>query len=180
MELRKCCNHPWLFTGGLPPPGEVPDGETGIVQLIAASGKLALLDKMMGKLKERGHRVLIYSQFTRTLDLLEDWAALRRWGYQRIDGDVPGLERQRRVDAFNTRPDLYFCFLLSTRSGGLGINLATADTVRRLFLFWFVFCLLWMQLFCCRVVLDERLKSARSTPTKFQTTNNNKQPIKNQ
>eukprot|EP00775_Hariotina_reticulata_P005696 gene5696-5934_t len=98
-------------------------------QLVAASGKLALLDRMMLKLKAAGHRVLIYSQFTKTLDVLEDWVVGRGWGYERIDGDVAGGERQRRVDAFNRNPVKKFVFLLSTRAGGLGINLATADTV---------------------------------------------------
>lgn len=231
MDLRKCCNHPYLFTGG--DPSMPADPATALQHLIAASGKLDLLDKMMAKLKERGHRVLIYSQFTKTLDILEDWLSARRWGYCRIDGeccvfavcqtvwfgrvnqgptyescvmavhchyqqprgnicimwahvysvqvapyklpflvsvckqhtlhthtcmattvpctpsmvyaqwakhstalvtcipagDVPGAKRQQLVDNFNLKPEHFFAFLLSTRAGGLGINLATADTV---------------------------------------------------
>lgn len=130
-------------------------------QLLESSGKLQLLDKMMVRLKEQGHRVLIYSQFQHMLDLLEDYCNYRvwiqtsslnylldllqclsslfevwhtllifkKWQYERIDGKVGGAERQIRIDRFNAKTSTRFCFLLSTRAGGLGINLATADTV---------------------------------------------------
>ncbi|MCE0481478.1 hypothetical protein HAX54_039253, partial [Datura stramonium] len=98
-------------------------------QLLESSGKLQLLDKMMVKLKDQGHRVLIYSQFQHMLDLLEDYCTYKKWHYERIDGKVPGAERQIRIDRFNAKNSSRFCFLLSTRAGGLGINLATADTV---------------------------------------------------
>ncbi|KAG5590761.1 hypothetical protein H5410_041275 [Solanum commersonii] len=97
--------------------------------LLESSGKLQLLDKMMVRLKEQGHRVLIYSQFQHMLDLLEDYCNYRKWQYERIDGKVGGAERQIRIDRFNAKNSSRFCFLLSTRAGGLGINLATADTV---------------------------------------------------
>ncbi|KAF7830339.1 CHD3-type chromatin-remodeling factor PICKLE isoform X1 [Senna tora] len=100
-----------------------------VMQLLESSGKLQLLDKMMVKLKEQGHRVLIYSQFQRMLDLLEDYCTSKKWLYERIDGKVAGAERQVRIDRFNAKNSSRFCFLLSTRAGGLGINLATADTV---------------------------------------------------
>jgi chromodomain-helicase-DNA-binding protein 4 len=89
MELRKTCNHPWLITGG--PEGPLPSDPQRIPELIAASGKLQLLDKMLLRLKEGGHRVLLYSQFTRTLDLLEEWMMGRGWGYLRIDGEPGGV-----------------------------------------------------------------------------------------
>ena len=73
--------------------------------------------------------MLIYSQFTRTLDVLETWLHRRNWGYQRVDGGVRGGDRQLRIDRFNNEPAAYWVFLLSTRAGGVGINLATADTV---------------------------------------------------
>lgn len=131
-------------------------------ELLESSGKLQLLDKMMVRLKEQGHRVLIYSQFQHMLDLLEDYCNYRvwtqtsslnyilnlvqclsslfgvwhtcmlifqKWQYERIDGKVGGAERQIRIDRFNAKNSSRFCFLLSTRAGGLGINLATADTV---------------------------------------------------
>ncbi|CAG9462529.1 unnamed protein product [Pedinophyceae sp. YPF-701] len=125
IELRKCCNHPWLFEE--PPMGVDPKAELNA--MLAMSGKLQLLQQMCEKLKDRGHRVLIYSQFTTLLDLLERWCDYNGWGFQRIDGSVPSVQRQACIDRFNSDPKRFFVFLLSTRAGGLGINLATADTV---------------------------------------------------
>jgi chromodomain-helicase-DNA-binding protein 4 len=85
MDLRKTCNHPYLVTLNTLDPALTPAQQ--LEQLVEASGKLSLLDKMMARLKERGHRVLVYSQFTRTLDLLEDWLVGRGWGYLRLDGE---------------------------------------------------------------------------------------------
>ncbi|KAI3873706.1 hypothetical protein MKX03_029436 [Papaver bracteatum] len=105
------------------------DGILASRQLLDTSGKLHLLDKMMVKLKEQGHRFLIYTQFLHMLDLLEHYCIYKKWLYERIDGKVSGAERQVRIDRFNANNSSRFCFLLSTRAGGLGINLATADTV---------------------------------------------------
>ncbi|KAL0033469.1 hypothetical protein WJX77_010766 [Trebouxia sp. C0004] len=127
MELRKCCNHPFLIDEQEWP--VTRDPKQFLQQLVQASGKLALIDSMLERMKDRGHRVLIYSQFTTLLDLLEEWLAARQWGYQRIDGSVGGTDRQSRIDQFNRRPADNFVFLLSTKAGGLGINLASADTV---------------------------------------------------
>ncbi|CAI9759692.1 unnamed protein product [Fraxinus pennsylvanica] len=124
MELRKLCCHPFMLEGVEP-----EDANEFHKQLLESSGKLQLLDKMMVKLKEQGHRVLIYSQFQHMLDLLEDYCNHKKWQYERIDGKVGGSERQIRIDRFNAKNSTRFCFLLSTRAGGLGINLATADTV---------------------------------------------------
>ncbi|KAL8063013.1 hypothetical protein ABFX02_01G000800 [Erythranthe guttata] len=124
MELRKLCCHLFMLEGVEP-----EDTNEFHRQLLETSGKLQLLDKMMLKLKEQGHRVLIYSQFQHMLDLLEDYCNYRKWLYERIDGKVGGAERQIRIDRFNAKNSSRFCFLLSTRAGGLGINLATADTV---------------------------------------------------
>ena len=77
----------------------------------------------------RGHRVLIFSQMTRMLDILEDYCAYRSWSYCRIDGSTSGDSRDEQMVAFNAPDSPLFLFLLSTRAGGLGINLATADTV---------------------------------------------------
>lgn len=130
MELRKCCNHPYLFEGA---EDNLYDTlrvfPTATERLIQASGKLELLDRMMQKLHERGHRVLIYSQFTTMLDILEDWLHGRNWAYARLDGSIAGPERQKSIDKFNSPDSELFCFLLSTKAGGLGINLASADTV---------------------------------------------------
>ncbi|KAI4337260.1 hypothetical protein L6164_015699 [Bauhinia variegata] len=126
MELRKLCCHPYMLEGVEP---DIEDAKESNKQLLESSGKLQLLDKMMVKLKEQGHRVLIYSQFQHMLDLLEDYCTYKNWHYERIDGKVGGAERQVRIDRFNAKNSSRFCFLLSTRAGGLGINLATADTV---------------------------------------------------
>lgn len=97
--------------------------------MVAASGKFQLLDKMLAKLKEQGHRVLIFSQMTKMLDILEDYLHFKKYEYERLDGSIPADVRQERIDRFNMPNSGVFCFLLSTRAGGLGINLATADTV---------------------------------------------------
>lgn len=126
MELRKLCGHPYLLPGV---EEEMKKAKDTYRQLLEASGKLLLMDKMMVKLKAEGHRVLIYSQFKIMLDIIEDWLSLKKWSYERIDGNISGAERQIRIDRFNAPNSKRFCFLLSTRAGGLGINLATADTV---------------------------------------------------
>ncbi|XP_042476365.1 ISWI chromatin-remodeling complex ATPase CHR11 [Macadamia integrifolia] len=124
MQLRKCCNHPYLFQGAEPgPPYSTGD------HLITNAGKMVLLDKLLPKLKERDSRVLIFSQMTRLLDILEDYLMFRGYLYCRIDGNTGGEDRDASIDAFNHPGSEKFIFLLSTRAGGLGINLATADVV---------------------------------------------------
>ncbi|GJQ12734.1 hypothetical protein GpartN1_g4525.t1 [Galdieria partita] len=124
MELKKCCNHPYLFQGV-----EDRNSSDPLQSLIKASGKLILLDKLLLRLKERGHRVLIFSQMVRMLDILQDYCKMRGFSFQRLDGSMPNHLRQRAVDHYNAPDSQDFVFLLSTRAGGLGINLATADTV---------------------------------------------------
>ncbi|KAG0504102.1 hypothetical protein HPP92_004174 [Vanilla planifolia] len=128
MELRKLCCHVYMLEG-VEPETEPSNADEGLRQLLDSSVKMQLLDKMMVKLKLQGHRVLIYSQFQHMLDLLEDYLSFKKWNYERIDGRIGGAERQIRIDRFNAKNSTRFCFLLSTRAGGLGINLATADTV---------------------------------------------------
>ncbi|VAH72383.1 unnamed protein product [Triticum turgidum subsp. durum] len=124
MQLRKCCNHPYLFQGAEPgPPYTTGD------HLIETAGKMVLLDKLLPKLKHRDSRVLIFSQMTRLLDILEDYLMYRGYQYCRIDGSTGGEDRDASIDAFNKPGSEKFVFLLSTRAGGLGINLATADVV---------------------------------------------------
>ena len=110
--------------------------------LVRASGKFALMDRMLERLHRDGHQVLIFSQMTKVLSVIEDYLNFRKWKYCRIDGSTNIDERQRQMDQFNaektggsdgqrnTADDRYFVFLLSTRAGGLGINLTAADTVR--------------------------------------------------
>ena len=124
MQLRKATNHPYLFEGvedrSLDPMGS---------HLIDNCGKLVLLDKLLPKLQSRGSRVLIFSQMTRLLDILEDYCEIREYDYCRLDGSTSYAVREESIDAFNAPNSKKFIFLLSTRAGGLGINLATADTV---------------------------------------------------
>ncbi|GLT76937.1 hypothetical protein SLA2020_485700 [Shorea laevis] len=124
MQLRKCCNHPYLFQGAEPGP-PYTTGE----HLITNAGKMVLVDKLLPKLKERDSRVLIFSQMTRLLDILEDYLIFRGYQYCRIDGNTGGEDRDASIEAFNKPGSEKFVFLLSTRAGGLGINLATADVV---------------------------------------------------
>ena len=99
--------------------------------LVASCGKLALLDVMLPALRQRGHRVLLFSQMVKTLDVLEVYMRSRfgAEGYERVDGTMPGPMRQAAIGRFNAPGSSRFVFLLSTRACGLGINLATADTV---------------------------------------------------
>ncbi|XP_035277517.1 chromodomain-helicase-DNA-binding protein 4 isoform X7 [Anguilla anguilla] len=129
MDLKKCCNHPYLFPTAAMEAPKMPNGMYDGSALTKASGKLLLLYKMLKKLKEGGHRVLIFSQMTKMLDLLEDFLENEGYKYERIDGSVTGSMRQEAIDRFNAPGAVQFVFLLSTRAGGLGINLATADTV---------------------------------------------------
>ncbi|KAI0893559.1 PHD/FYVE-zinc-finger like domain-containing protein [Annulohypoxylon nitens] len=126
-DLRQCLCHPFCFNQNIEDKDAV--GEQMRRNLIEASPKFMLLELMLPKLKERGHRVLIFSQFLRCLDILEDF--LRELGlqYGRIDGKLSALKKQKQIDAFNAPDSPMFAMLLSTRAGGVGINLATADTV---------------------------------------------------
>eukprot|EP01012_Entosiphon_sulcatum_P064409 TRINITY_DN93225_c0_g1_i1.p1 TRINITY_DN93225_c0_g1~~TRINITY_DN93225_c0_g1_i1.p1 ORF type:complete len:707 (-),score=134.49 TRINITY_DN93225_c0_g1_i1:64-2184(-) len=104
------------------------DRERYATALIEECGKFKLLHKMLPQLREKGHKVLLFSQMTTLLDLLEDYLEINGYKWCRIDGSIAQKERQARIESFNTDPDL-FLFLLSTRAGGLGINLTSADTV---------------------------------------------------
>ncbi|XP_073969515.1 chromatin-remodeling ATPase INO80 isoform X3 [Rhodnius prolixus] len=102
----------------------VPDKQT----LVTDAGKLYVLDNLLSRLKQQGHRALIYSQMTRMIDLLEEYMWFRKHTYMRLDGSSKISDRRDMVADFQTRADI-FVFLLSTRAGGLGINLTAADTV---------------------------------------------------
>merc|ERR1712001_763604 len=129
VELKKVANHPYLLAAAAE---EAPIAPTGLFEVKAmtkACGKLVLLSKMLRKLKAENHRVLIFSQMTKLLDLLEDFLEGEGYKYERIDGGITGTLRQDAIDRFNAEGAEQFVFLLSTRAGGLGINLYTADTV---------------------------------------------------
>lgn len=124
MQLRKCTNHPYLFDGAEPGPPYTTDEH-----LVNNCGKMMILDRLLPKLEEEGSRVLIFSQMTRMLDILEDYCLWRQYNYCRLDGKTPHEERNRYISEYNAENSKKFIFMLSTRAGGLGINLATADVV---------------------------------------------------
>ncbi|XP_018099831.1 chromodomain-helicase-DNA-binding protein 1 isoform X3 [Xenopus laevis] len=127
MELKKCCNHCYLIKA--PEENEFYNRQEALQHLIRSSGKLILLDKLLVRLRERGNRVLIFSQMVRMLNILAEYLKSRQFPFQRLDGSIKGEIRKQALDHFNAEGSEDFCFLLSTRAGGLGINLASADTV---------------------------------------------------
>ncbi|KAG5996301.1 hypothetical protein E4U43_002892 [Claviceps pusilla] len=125
VQLRLVCNSPHNFYNPWATSTNVPIDET----IVTSSGKMLLLDRLLTRLFQDGHKVLLFSQFKTQLDILEDYAReLRGWHVCRIDGSVAQDERRQQIHDFNTNRD-YNLFLLSTRAGGQGINLASADTV---------------------------------------------------
>ena len=153
MELRKVCNHPFLCDGleadygekkrkalalvaekaaaaaaekGLAPP-PLPAEPTPLELLTGSSGKMTLIAKLLPKLKSQGKKVLIFSQFTIVLDLLEDYLHEMSYEFERLDGSTSQAERQAGIDRFNA-DGRGFVYLLSTRAGGMGITLTAADT----------------------------------------------------
>ncbi|KAL6058337.1 Chromodomain-helicase-DNA-binding protein 9 [Balamuthia mandrillaris] len=157
MELRKCCNHPYLISGaeekifanarareeatkGSNANSSAEDGDDELDledrMLIQSSAKLVLMDKLLSKLRQDGHKVLIFSQMVRLLDIIEDYLVVRGYPFERLDGGVKRSDRQTAIDRFSAnkasakeKDDDSFVFLLSTKAGGLGLNLTAADTV---------------------------------------------------
>jgi chromodomain-helicase-DNA-binding protein 7 len=147
MELRKCCNHPYLIKGAedrilAEAAAKVKnavgnDGEPAIVDysrlfgehLIKSSGKMVLMEKLLQKLFDGGHKVLIFSQMVRVLDLLEELLRIKKYRYERLDGSTSSSSRTHAVDRFTKKSFQRFVMLLSTRAGGLGLNLTAADVV---------------------------------------------------
>ena len=124
MQLRKCCNHPYLFEGAEPGPPYTTDEH-----LVFNAGKMIMLDKILVRMKKQGSRVLIFSQMSRVLDILEDYCVFRDHKYCRIDGSTAHEDRIAGIDEYNKPGSEKFVFLLTTRAGGLGINLTSADIV---------------------------------------------------
>uniref|UniRef100_A0A4W5RCG8 Proliferation-associated SNF2-like protein n=1 Tax=Hucho hucho TaxID=62062 RepID=A0A4W5RCG8_9TELE len=125
MLLKRCCNHPYLIEYPLDPATQEFKIDE---QLVQTSGKFLILDRMLPELKKRGHKVLIFSQMTSILDILMDYCYLRGYQYSRLDGNMAYADREENMAKFSSDPEV-FLFLLSTRAGGLGINLTAADTV---------------------------------------------------
>jgi SNF2 family DNA or RNA helicase len=144
MELRKVCNHPCLLdgvehreqdkqfkefleAGAFENKG--PEEQQQMLNehlYIMTSGKMVLLDKLLPKLRQEGHKVLVFSQMVKMLDLISEYCDFRNFPYERLDGRVRGADRQKSIDRFE-REENSFLFLLSTRAGGVGINLTAAD-----------------------------------------------------
>ncbi|XP_063987769.1 lymphocyte-specific helicase-like isoform X2 [Diachasmimorpha longicaudata] len=124
IMYRKIINHPYLI--------HLPLNYAGLPKvdndLIEASGKFVVLDRMLKKLSEGGHKVLLFSTMKMILDVIEDYLSMRPWKYVRLDGEVNIETRKNHIHVFNSDPN-YFLFLISTRAGGVGLNLAAADTV---------------------------------------------------
>jgi SNF2 family DNA or RNA helicase len=145
MELRKVCNHPCLFDGVEHREqekqfkefleegkfeGKAPEQQQHMLNehvYIMTSGKMVLLDKLLPKLRQEGHKVLIFSQMVKILDLISEYCEFRHYPHERLDGRVRGIDRQKSIDRFE-REENSFLFLLSTRAGGVGINLTAAGT----------------------------------------------------
>uniref|UniRef100_A0A7S1B9C3 Uncharacterized protein n=2 Tax=Corethron hystrix TaxID=216773 RepID=A0A7S1B9C3_9STRA len=143
MELRKCCNHPFLIRGiedrileeaavlAHKANPDQPTDPSAIFseQLVKSSGKMVILDKLLPKLKQGGHKVLIFSQMVRCLDLLQEFLRVKRYKFERLDGSTGAGARAAAVARFNQPRHDRFVMLLSTRAGGLGLNLTSANTV---------------------------------------------------
>ncbi|KIK79668.1 hypothetical protein PAXRUDRAFT_833992 [Paxillus rubicundulus Ve08.2h10] len=127
MQLRKCIQHPYLISDDIEPRGL--QQREAHEKLIDASAKLRLLKSLLPKLKARGHRVLLFSQFVIALDVVEDFLSGEGYKYLRLDGGTKQAARQKGMDEFNKPDSEIFIYLLTTRAGGVGINLYTADTV---------------------------------------------------
>ncbi len=144
MELRKCCNHPYLIRGAedelikhfkqrlrteQTEAAAAADGTKVMSKaerhlreqecIVESSGKLILLDKLLPKLQADGHKVLIFSQFRIMLDVLQDYIELREFSYERIDGAITGKRRQQAIDKYSMPSSPIFLMLLSTRAGDL-------------------------------------------------------------
>ncbi|KAK9784646.1 hypothetical protein WJX73_007480 [Symbiochloris irregularis] len=122
IQLRKACQHPYLL--------DEPDfdGNTTGEDIVMASGKLEVLDRLLAKLKAKGHRVVLFCQWNKTLDIIEDFLIMRRYKYFRLDGSINRAKRAANIRMFNQPGSDAFIYILNTRAGGLGVNLQTADT----------------------------------------------------
>ena len=140
FQLRKICSHPYLIPNieqlclaqykenkGIPADQNLTT-EDEYNSLVLASGKTIFIDKLLPKLKEGNHKVLIFSQLTTMLDILEDYIIYKKYKYERLDGNSSLSSRNQSIERFQNDSDS-FIFLLSTRAGGFGINLTVADTV---------------------------------------------------
>merc|ERR1712223_1026574 len=132
MQLRKLCNHPFMFQQVEESYAKHIGSPTDIVQgpdIYRSAGKFELMDRILPKLKASGHRVLMFCQMTQCMTIIEDYFNFKGYRFLRLDGMTKADERAEQLKVFNDPNSEYFIFLLSTRAGGLGLNLQTADTV---------------------------------------------------
>ncbi|XP_048098668.1 probable global transcription activator SNF2L2 isoform X1 [Alosa alosa] len=132
MQLKKICNHPYMFQHIEESFAEHLGFANGIIsgpELYRASGKFELLDRILPKLQATNHRVLLFCQMTTLMTIMEDYFGYRNFKYLRLDGTTKSEDRAALLKKFNEPGSQYFIFLLSTRAGGLGLNLQAADTV---------------------------------------------------
>lgn len=131
MQLRLCCNSPYLFWDPWAATTSANNNNNLKIdkRIEESSGKLQILHQLMQKLKANGHKVLIFTQFTKMLDVLEDWAHYRKYKYCRLDGSTSQADRQDMIREFSDNVTDVDLFMLTTRSGGQGVNLVGADTV---------------------------------------------------
>ncbi len=133
VQLKKVCNHPFLFEGARervwPTEGYPPTSEEHIKGIVQSCGKMRLLDQLLDRLYKDDHRVLIFSQMVKMLDVVAEYLQAKRYKFQRLDGSTSADNRRKAMDNFNDGKSDDFVFILSTKAGGLGINLQTADTV---------------------------------------------------
>lgn len=130
MQLRKCCNHPFLLQGIKENIiGEMPTVDHYFDKLLGSSGKMVFLHKMIQKFKIENKKILIFSQFTEMLKIIEEYLHFYKISFEKIDGSTKAKDRQRSIDRFNNNKDDFEVFLLSTKAGGIGINLTSARIV---------------------------------------------------
>lgn len=126
MQLRKICNHPFVFDEV---ERQVNPGSVNNENLFRVAGKFELLQRILPKFQKTGHRVLIFFQMTQIMTIFEDFLIMQNYQYLRLDGATKAEDRSELLKKFNQPGSPYFIFMLSTRAGGLGLNLQTADTV---------------------------------------------------
>ncbi|RMZ89529.1 hypothetical protein DV736_g3244, partial [Chaetothyriales sp. CBS 134916] len=126
MQLRKLCNHPYVFE---PVEDQMNPSKATNDSIWRTAGKFELLDRVLPKFRASGHRVLMFFQMTQIMNIMEDFLRWRDIPYLRLDGATKAEDRSELLRLYNEPGSPYFCFLLSTRAGGLGLNLQTADTV---------------------------------------------------
>ncbi|KAK7252908.1 hypothetical protein RIF29_37176 [Crotalaria pallida] len=124
IQLRKVCNHPDILESSFDDTYLYPP----INEIVEQCGKFQLLDRLLEQLLARKHKVLIFSQWTKVLDIMDYYFGEKGLEVCRIDGGVKLADRKRQIEDFNDPDSNCRIFLLSTRAGGLGINLTAADT----------------------------------------------------